>query len=100
MTVTPTVVAPPPVAVPQRPGRWYPYVLIAPTMLILTVVSLVPFIYAVYLSFHKAKFGHVADFTGFDNYSVLLGDARFWNTMGIAVTFVAIAVPIEFMLGL
>jgi multiple sugar transport system permease protein len=79
---------------------WYPYLLIAPTMLVLTVVSLVPFIYAAYLSVHQAKYGRVTDFVGVDNYISLFTDGRFWNAMTVAVIFVAIAVPIEFMLGL
>ncbi|WP_246519760.1 carbohydrate ABC transporter permease [Ancylobacter lacus] len=83
-----------------RERFWYPYLLIAPSMITLTVVSLIPFIYTVYLSFHAAKFGRVTDFIGFDNYAQLLTDTRFWNSIGVAATFVFIAVPIEFMLGL
>jgi multiple sugar transport system permease protein len=88
-------------AVPASRERfWYPYVLIAPSMVTLTVVSLIPFIYTVYLSLHAAKFGRVTDFIGVDNYIQLLTDGRFWNSIGIALVFVGIAVPIEFMLGL
>lgn len=83
-----------------RERSWYPYLLIAPSMIMLVVVSLIPFLYTIYLSFHAAKFGRVTDFIGFDNYAVLLTDPRFWNSIGIAATFVFIAVPIEFMLGL
>ncbi|WP_319844343.1 sugar ABC transporter permease [Terrihabitans rhizophilus] len=93
----------PEIATVRKPhsGRtWYPYLLIAPSMLTLVVVSLIPFIYAIYLSFHEAKFGRVKDFIWFENYGALLSDPRFWNSIGTAVTFVAIAVPIEFMLGL
>jgi multiple sugar transport system permease protein len=84
----------------RRPRVWYPYLLIAPSMITLTVVSLAPFVYAIYLSLHAAKFGRVTSFIGFDNYVTLLSDPRFWNSVGVAATFVAIAVPIEFMLGL
>lgn len=84
----------------QRGRFWYPYLLIAPIMLTLVVVSLIPFVYAIYLSFHNARYGRVTDFIGFDNYWALLTDARFWNAIAVAVTFVAVAVPIEFMLGL
>lgn len=83
-----------------RERAWYPYILIAPSMITLVVVSLAPFIYAIYLSFHEAKFGRVRDFIWFDNYATLLSDERFWNSIGVAATFVFIAVPIEFMLGL
>lgn len=92
-----------PVAIkPQRTGTpwWYPYALIAPAMLTFVVIALVPFIYTIFISFHEMKFARVGDFAGFDNYAALLSDPRFWNSMKIAGIFVAIAVPLEFMLGL
>jgi len=79
---------------------WYPYALIAPTMATLVIVSLIPFLYTVYLSLHEAKYGQVKEFIGVDNFVTVLTDLRFWNAMGVAVVFVLIAVPIEFMLGL
>ncbi len=90
---------------PAKPARrdsglWYPYLLIAPTMITLTIVSLVPFLYAAYLSLHEVKYGQVRGFAWFDNYAALLTDGRFWNSMWVAFVFVTIAVPIEFMLGL
>lgn len=81
-------------------SRWYPYALIAPTMLTLTVVALVPFLYMGWISLHEARYGQIGEFNGLANYTKLLGDARFWNSMKVAGLFVAIAVPIEFMLGL
>lgn len=83
-----------------RPRLWYPYALIAPAMLTLVVVSLVPFLYAAYLSFHEMNYAKMGDWAGFANYASLLSDERFWNSVKVAVIFVAIAVPVEFMLGL
>lgn len=83
----------------ERPN-WYPYLLVAPTIITLTIVALVPFIYAVYLSFHQARYGRVTDFVGFGNYAALLSSPDFWNAMAVSAWFVAIAVPLEFMLGL
>ena len=82
------------------PAWWYPYALIAPAMLTFVVISLVPFIYTIFISFHEMKFARLGDFAGFENYTALLTDGRFWNSMKIAGIFVAIAVPLEFMLGL
>lgn len=94
-------IAPEPVkAEYHRDSRWYPYVLIAPTMLTLTVVALLPFLYMGWISLHEARYGQIGEFNGFANYAKLLTDARFWNSMKVAGLFVAIAVPIEFMLGL
>ncbi|RVU34278.1 sugar ABC transporter permease [Hwanghaeella grinnelliae] len=69
-------------------------------MITLTIVALLPFLFAVFISFHEMKFGKFGDFAGFGNYVELLSDGRFWNALGVAVLFVAIAVPLEFMLGL
>lgn len=82
-------------------GRlWYPYLLIAPTMITLVVVSLIPFLYVLFLSLHDVRYGQVRDFAWFANYATLLSDPRFWNSMLVATVFVLIAVPLEFMLGL
>jgi multiple sugar transport system permease protein len=79
---------------------WYPYLLIAPTMITLVVVSLIPFLYVLYLSLHDVHYGQARDFAWFANYEALLTDPRFWNSMWVATVFVLIAVPLEFMLGL
>jgi multiple sugar transport system permease protein len=79
---------------------WYPYLLIAPTMITLVIVSLIPFLYVLYLSLHDVRYGQVRDFAWFANYETLLSDLRFWNSMLVATIFVLIAVPLEFMLGL
>ena len=85
----------------SRTGRfWYPYLLIAPTMITLVIVSLIPFLYVLYLSVHEVRYGQVGDFAWFANYQTLLSDLRFWNSMLVATIFVLIAVPLEFMLGL
>jgi len=78
----------------------YPYALIAPALLVLVAVSLVPFLYAVYLSFHSVEYGQVGDWNGWDNFARLLGNDRFWNSLRVATIFMFIAVPLEFVLGL
>lgn len=83
-----------------RDGKWYPYLLIAPSMVALVIVGLVPFIYAAWLSLHELRFGQIGEFVWFDNYWKLLTSEAFWHSMGVASLFVLIAVPIEFMLGL
>jgi len=79
---------------------WFPYALIAPTMITLTVVSLIPFLYTIYLTFHKMAYAQVGAFSGLANYRELLGNSAFWHSVWVTTLFVAIAVPIEFSLGL
>lgn len=85
---------------PQSERFWYPYFLIAPTIITLVLVSLVPFIYTIFMSLHEVKYGRIGDFSGFANYLNVLSDPRFWNSLKVAGLFVLIAVPIEFMVGL
>ncbi len=81
-------------------ARWYPYALIAPAMLVLILVSLLPFLFAIFLSFHAVEFGQVGDWAGLENYRRLFANERFWNSLGVAFRFVMFAVPLEFLLGL
>ena len=94
---------PPPKRVRSRQERrdlWYPYILIAPTMITLVIVGLVPFTFAIFISFHEMTYLNMGGFAGVDNYSKLLSDSRFWHSLYISFVFVMIAVPIEFALGL
>jgi multiple sugar transport system permease protein len=89
---------------PARAGAagagWFPYALIAPAMLTLVVVALVPFLYTVWLSLHEMQYARVGEWAGLANYRTLLASARFWHSVWISALFVAIAVPLEFGLGL
>jgi len=99
--VSAVITAPAPSAAAWRPKiGWLPYLLIAPTMLALVVVSLIPFMYAVWLSFHDISFGQVGDWNGIANYKKLLWNDRFWNAIWVATKFTLVSVPIEFVLGL
>jgi multiple sugar transport system permease protein len=79
---------------------WFPYALIAPAMVTLVVVALVPFVYTIYLSLHEMHYARVGEWAGLANYRALLGNARFWHSVWISTVFVAIAVPLQFGLGL
>lgn len=79
---------------------WYPYLLMSPSMIALVIVGLLPFLYTAFISLHETRYGQLEGFAWFANYGVLLGDPRFWQSMWVALVFVGIAVPVEFMLGL
>jgi multiple sugar transport system permease protein len=81
-------------------GAWYPYALVAPALAVLVIVSLVPFCYAVWLSVHQVEYGQVGDWNSFENYTKLLANDRFWNSLKVAAIFMCIAVPLQFVLGL
>lgn len=79
---------------------WYPYALIAPALLVLAIVSLVPFCYAAWLSVHEVEYGQAGDWNAWGNYLKLLSNDRFWNSLRVAGIFMLIAVPLQFVLGL
>ena len=81
-------------------SAFYPYALVLPALVVLVLVSLVPFCYAVWLSVHSVEFGQVGDFNGWDNFAKVLANDRFWNSLRVAAIFMLIAVPLEFVLGL
>jgi multiple sugar transport system permease protein len=77
-------------------------ILIVPTCVLLAVINLYPFVYALYLSFHKynlARVGKGAKFVGFANYAAAFSDPRFINSIARTLTIVIAAVTIEFALG-
>lgn len=94
--------APAPPAVPPaaRGAGWFPYALIAPALLTLVVVALIPFLYTVWLSLHRIQHARVGDWAGLANYAALLASGRFWHSVWVSTVFVALAVPLEFGLGL
>lgn len=100
MSVDATLTAAPPWRRSFSDSAAYPYALIAPALAVLVVVSLVPFLYAVYLSLHNVEYGQVGDWNLLDNYAKLLGNDRFWNSLRVAGLFMLVAVPLEFGLGL
>lgn len=81
-------------------GGWFPYALIAPALVTLVVVALVPFVYTIYLSLHEMQFARVGEWAGLANYQALLTNVRFWHSVWISTVFVALAVPLQFGLGL
>ena len=75
---------------PQRQSRfkrrnkklkaWFPYILVAPAVLYLMMITLYPGIYAVVQSFHYVKFGPW-NYIGLNNYYDLFGDYQFWGAL-------------------
>lgn len=75
-----------------------------PALVVVFVMSIFPLISSLLLSMTKSSFstggGLQLEFVGFQNYSNLLSDARFWGTLGNTLLFVFIGVALQFGLGL
>jgi len=90
----------------QQRGRWFPYAMIAPTIIIVLIVVLYPMIYSVYVSFTPynllrpdTTFVFEAN-EMFRNYERLWGDDVFWKSLRNTIFFLAITVNLEFLFAL
>ncbi|MFD9336487.1 carbohydrate ABC transporter permease [Streptomyces sp. NPDC060028] len=85
------------------PSGWLPYLLVGPAVLSLATLLLYPLIKNVILSFqdiNKIEFiQRKYPFAGFDNYTELLGDSRFWTVVVRSFAFTAGNVVLIMVLG-
>ncbi len=78
------------------------WVLLAPTLIILFLFGVVPFIYIIWLSFHQwnpAALNPEIVFNGAENFRRLVFDAGFLNSLGVTIAFVFFAVVSEVIIG-
>lgn len=102
----PHVQSPTPVPTPRRRSlqpRAFPYLLMAPALLIVGVVSIFPIMFAVNLSLHTTKYTRVGPFIGLKNYAAILGSSAGWASIGKSMIYVvgslAIAVPLALLVA-
>ncbi|MEV7616473.1 sugar ABC transporter permease [Streptomyces sp. NPDC089799] len=85
------------------PSGWLPYALIAPAVISLVGLLLYPFLKNILLSFQRVNrielIQRKAPFTGFDNYTELLGDSQFWTVVVRTFAFTAANVALIMVLG-
>jgi multiple sugar transport system permease protein len=77
------------------------WLFLLPSAAMLIAVLLIPLGYALWLSLFDYDLGAGIDrYIGLGNYSALLADAQFWESLGRTVLIVASAVTLEFCVGL
>ncbi len=96
--------------VPARPRRLslrqqdsrMAWLLVAPSLIVILGVTLQPILSTLYLSFFEASSGVNASrtFVGLGNYTAVLADPMFWQTIGRTAYFTAVSVGVELLLGL
>ncbi|AFZ36243.1 carbohydrate ABC transporter membrane protein 1, CUT1 family [Stanieria cyanosphaera PCC 7437] len=76
--------------------------LLIPALLVLLLVFIYPIGRAFWLSFFTENLGTQLNpvFSGIGNYQRMLGDGRFWQTMGNTTLFTVVSVILELLLGL
>lgn len=75
-----------------RDGR-IAYLLILPALVLLGIFVVWPAVYAGYLSFQDWSFYKDPEFVGWRNYTNVLSDPLFWESIGRGFVFVAMTVP-------
>lgn len=82
----------------RRTGWW----LLAPALVLLAVVYVYPILRSVWSSLFTQNLGTELQpiFAGLDNYSRMMLDGRFWQSIGNTVFFTVISVLLELLLGL
>jgi multiple sugar transport system permease protein len=82
-------------------GRLLPYLLSLPALLV-CIAILVPFATAAVYSLQRYRLNlpYLRGFIGVDNYIDFLSDPAFWNTLRISLTYTALTVVFELLLGL
>jgi multiple sugar transport system permease protein len=87
----------------RRIQRVQPYLLLVPSLLILTVFLLFPLIWNVYLSMHDVAFSNILKswkYVGLMNFADLLSDPNFYSSLKVSIMFVGGSVALQFFLGL
>lgn len=76
------------------------YLLMSPVLVYLLAVMLLPFGWALYLSFTDKTVGIPAHFVGFGNYAELMRDPTFWKAVKNTVIFTGVAVLLKTAFGM
>jgi multiple sugar transport system permease protein len=86
----------------HKPRGWLlPTAFLAPSIVLLLAVIGAPMIYSLYISLTKYTLTRPSyEFVGLDNYITLYHDPLFWDAFKRTIIFIAIAVNVEFLIGL
>ena len=76
----------------------FPYFLVAPAVVYLLGITLYPGIFAIWRSFYNGRFK--LEWAGFDNYTHLLTDADFWNSLWNTALMGSITLAIQFAVAM
>lgn len=83
----------------KRLKAWFPYLLVAPAVIYLLMITLYPGVYAIVQSFHAVKFGPWRP-VGFENYIDLWGDYQFWGALWNTFVMGSISLAVQCVIAL
>ena len=83
-----------------RDGRFWGLVMIAPTIIGLMILNIIPFFQTIYMSFSKSKAFGAYQFCGLENYIEMFKSPEFWKATWNSIYFCILTVPIGVFLAL
>lgn len=83
----------------RRFKRWFPYLLVAPAVIYLMLITLYPGIFAIVQSFHAVKFGPWRP-VGLDNYIRLFDDHQFWGALWNTFVIGSVSLALQCLIAL
>lgn len=83
-------------------NEWkWAYIMIAPTIIGLFVLNIIPIIQTIYLSFFKSgAFGKGNIYVGLDNYKKMFSDVQTWYAVRNTLVYTCLVVPFTIMIAL
>jgi len=89
--------------VDSRVAQWQGRLFLAPTVVILLLLTIFPFLFTLAMAFGKVSFEGGAlkiSLVGIRNWVRLIHDSRFWNALVVTLKIVGLSVFCEYVLGL
>jgi len=85
----------------RKPG-YHGYAMISPSMIFLVLVTTIPLISLLVMSFFRVDLTYPLDngWIGFENYFEMMKDARFWFSIRLTVVYTIITVSLQVIIGL
>src|SRR4051795_10029479 len=78
----------------------FPYLMVAPALLAIGIFSLAPTVYGMIISVYRVEFVQLLSFVGVDNYTDVLADPKFWNSVRVSFTFTFTSMVLSVGIGL
>lgn len=100
-TTAPAAHAAAPVTLARQEQR-FALALLAPALLLLLLTTTIPLVYLAWNSMQRIDLGMpwLSGFAGFDNYTKMGSDPRFWNSLWLTAVYTASTVALQVAIGL
>ena len=84
----------------RPPIQWFPYLLLLPSLAIICLIELYPFLTGVSYSFHKGTLLGTGAFVGLQNYERLFSSPDFYHSLWFSFIFALFNVVFSYLIGL